>query len=113
MERMARADHLTRLQGAYYIATGAWSIVHYRSFEALTGRKSEPWLVRTVGMLAVVIGIGLLRHSKERATGELADASAAAFGIADLLAVRAGQRWVYLADAVLESLLIVVRHRRG
>ena len=100
---------ITRLQGAYYVATGLWSLVHYRSFEAISGRKREPWLVRTVGLLVVANGIWLVRHAGSRATRELADAAAASLAVADVLAVRSGQRWVYLGDAAVECLLIVAR----
>jgi hypothetical protein len=101
---------VTKLQGAYYVATGLWSLVHYRSFEAFTGRKRDPWLVRTVGLLAVVVGAGLIRHPGSRLARELADSSGAAFAIGDFLAVRSGQRRVYLADAAFECLLIGARY---
>jgi hypothetical protein len=100
---------LTRLQGAYYLLTGLWSLLHYRSFEVVSGRKREPWLVRTVGLLAVAVGIGLVRNAGSRAGREFADSSAASFAIADLLAVRSGQSRIYLADAAVECLLIAGR----
>lgn len=100
---------VTRVQGAYYVVTGLWSLLHYRSFEAVSGRKRDQWLVRTVGMLAVAIGVGLTRHADSRSGRDFADGSAVAFAFADLLAVRAGQRRVYLADAVVECLLIASR----
>ncbi len=33
------------------MATGLWPLVHRRSFEAVTGRKTYWWLVNTVGSL--------------------------------------------------------------
>jgi hypothetical protein len=108
--RMSESSAVTRLQGVYYVATGLWSLVHYRSFEAISGRKHDRWLVRTVGLLAVAVGIGLVRHPGSRPGGELADTSAASFAIADLLAVSSGQGRVYLADAAIEWLLIAARH---
>jgi hypothetical protein len=98
---------LTRFQGAYYLATGLWPIVHYRSFELLSGHKRERWLVRTVGLLAAVIGLTLLRRPRE--SGALADGTAGAFVVADLMAVGAGQLPTYLADAALETALVVAR----
>lgn len=100
----------TRLQGAYYVATGAWSLAHYPSFELVSGSKRDRWLVQSVGLLTVATGIGLLRHGDSTVADDLADASAAAFAVADVLAVRSGQRWVYLLDAVLECLFIATRH---
>jgi hypothetical protein len=98
---------LTRFQGAYYLATGLWPIVHYRSFELLSGHKRERWLVRTVGLLAAAIGLTLLRRPRE--SGGLADGTAGAFVVADLMAVSAGQLPTYLADAALETALVVAR----
>ena len=31
-------------QGAFYAVSGLWSIVHLRSFEAVTGPKRDDWL---------------------------------------------------------------------
>ncbi len=102
---------LTRFQGGYYLVTGVWPLLHYASFEHLTGPKRERWLVRTVGMLVVVIGVAVLRRPRE--SGGLADATAGAFVIADLMAVRAGQLPTYLGDALLETALVVVRRIGG
>lgn len=44
---------------AYYVCTGLWSILHRRSFEAVSGPKREYWLVRTVGALATAVGAAL------------------------------------------------------
>jgi hypothetical protein len=35
-------------QGAYFVATGVWPLVHIRWFEAVTGPKVDKWLVGTV-----------------------------------------------------------------
>lgn len=100
-------------QGAYYVATGVWSIAHRRSFEHVTGPKRDYWLVRTVGGLAVAIGGALLydgvRGRREGAI--LSAASALAFGAADLQAARHASR-VYLADAAVEALLLTAWLRR-
>lgn len=45
-----------QLQGAYYIATGMWPLMSRRAFEAVTGPKTDWWLVQMVGLLAVSIG---------------------------------------------------------
>jgi hypothetical protein len=42
--------------GAYYAATGLWAVVDIDSFEAVTGPKIDKWLVKTVGVLVMVIG---------------------------------------------------------
>lgn len=102
---------LTRFQGIYYLVTGLWPLIHFASFERLTGPKREPWLVRTVGMLVAVIGIALLKHT--RASTGLADGTAGAVVMADLMAVRAGQLPTYLADALLEIALVLGRRIGG
>ncbi len=43
-------------QGALYVATGVWPLLHMPSFEAVTGPRLERWLVQTVGVLVASIG---------------------------------------------------------
>ena len=38
------------VQAAFYVGTGVWPIVHRRSFERVTGPKTDFWLARTVGL---------------------------------------------------------------
>jgi hypothetical protein len=99
---------VTRLQGAYYLATGLAPFVHFGAFEALTGRKRDRWLVRTVGLLAAAIGLALVRRPSE--SSELADLSAGAFAAADVMAVGSGQLPTYLADAAVEAAFVAARH---
>lgn len=47
-------------QGIYYAAAGVWPLVSMTSFVAVTGPKADLWLVRTVALLLVVIGLALL-----------------------------------------------------
>ena len=47
------------LQATYYILTGLWPLVHFSSFELVTGPKTDDWLVRMVGLLVVLIGVTL------------------------------------------------------
>jgi hypothetical protein len=100
---------IASFQGAYYVATGLWAIVHRESFERVTGPKRDYWLVRTVGGLAVAIGVTLgVSAAAERRSPEAAVigvASGIAFGLADLQAAVASSR-VYLGDAALHALLV-------
>ena len=98
---------LTRFQGLYYLISGAWPLIHFASFEALSGPKRDRWLVRTVGMLTTAIGLTLLRRPRE--SEQLADMASASFVVADILALRARQGWPYPADAMLEIGLIIGR----
>ena len=95
-------------QGAYYCLTGLWPLLHMKSFEAVTGRKRERWLVLTVGMLVGAIGGGLLMAVREKRVDPALRniAWATATGIAALefpLALTGRIRAIYAADALLET----------
>ncbi|MHB1133248.1 MAG: hypothetical protein ACYC4L_12815 [Chloroflexota bacterium] len=47
-------------QGLYYLATGLWPLFSRASFERVTGRKRDFWLVRTIGLLLSAVGSSLL-----------------------------------------------------
>ena len=98
-------------QAIYYLATGVWALVSIRTFMAVTGPKTDVWLVKTVGVLVVVVGTTLLCAAfRERIDVEilvLAVGSAAALTAIDVIYV--GKRVIapiYLGDAVLEIALI-------
>jgi len=48
------------VQGSYFLITGIWSLIHIDSFQRVTGRKTDLWLVKTVGILVSAIGAGLI-----------------------------------------------------
>ena len=108
------ASGLARLavaQGAFYVATGVWPIVHLRSFEAVTGPKLEGWLVKTVGALIAAIGGTLWAAGRRRRLVPeevaLAVGSAAALTAVDVIYVaRRRIAPVYLLDAVAETALM-------
>ncbi len=54
------ASLLALVQGVFYAATGLWALVDLDSFMAVTGPKTDRWLVKTVGILVTVIGAVLL-----------------------------------------------------
>jgi hypothetical protein len=101
--RVTRSDDWPgRVQGWYYVASGLWPIVHYRSFTAVTGPKADDWLVKTFGGLIAVVGAELVRRPGARWLGA---GSALALGIAELAYVRRGRiRPVYLLDALAGAL---------
>lgn len=108
MDGTTRALALT--QGAFYVGTGVWPILHLRSFEAVTGPKLEGWLVKTVGALVTVVGAAVLLAARaRRTTPELAlvaGGSALALAVVDVVYVARGRiAPVYLLDALPEVVL--------
>lgn len=97
------------VQGAFYVVSGLWPVVHLASFERVTGNKKEPWLVQTTGALITAIGITLLVGARERGrtAKTLGIASALVLGGADLIFVgRKHVPRVYLGDAFAEAAVI-------
>lgn len=100
------------VQGAYFLITGLWPIFSITTFMAITGPKTDLWLVKTVGAVLAVIGAALLVAGIEAEVGAalvlLAVGSAAALAAVDVIYVsRRVIAPVYLLDAVLEAILIV------
>ncbi len=90
-------------QGLFYVATGLWPILHLRSFEAVTGKKRDRWLVQTLGGLIAAVGVSLIAKPSRI----LGVASAAVLGAADVyFAGKRRIRPVYFADAATEAGLI-------
>jgi hypothetical protein len=106
-----------RIHGGFYVASGMWPVVHYRSFEAATGPKVDGWLVKTLGGVIAVVGLALLAgDERRRATKLLGVGTALVLATADLVYTLRGRvSKVYLADAAVELGLIglwTIRNRR-
>lgn len=103
-------DAMARAQGAYYLVTGLWPLVHYSSFVAASGPKLEPWLVRTVGMLLTAIGGSLLVGARRRERGStLALGATAAAAMALVSGYYAARRRIapaYFLDAGAEVAIL-------
>jgi hypothetical protein len=108
------------LQGGYFFCTGIWPLLSIRTFQAVTGpktdhlptgREGDHWLVMTVGSLISGIGVTLL-HAAWHRTGDnspvvLALISAVALMSIDVIYVSRGViAPIYLADAAAEGILI-------
>ena len=115
------ASYLSIVQALYYIVTGLWALVSIRSFQRVTGPKTDTWLVKTVGVLVTVIGsvlgISGLRQRISPETSVLAIGSAAGLtGIDVIYSARGRISRVYLLDALAEvglaSLWILLRLAR-
>ena len=105
--RSFRRRRTALLQAGYYVTTGVWPLVSRRSFEAVTGRKGEYWLVETVGALASVIGatlgVAAYRNRVEAELALLGIGSAVGFAAIDVIYGTRGRiSRVYLVDAALQ-----------
>lgn len=108
--RHRAARRVALAQSAYYLTTGVWPLVSMKTFEAVTGPKTERWLVQTVGLLAASTGAGLAygahRGSVAPETRTIAVLTALSFAAIDVYYVyRKRISPVYLLDAVAEAAL--------
>jgi cytochrome b subunit of formate dehydrogenase len=99
------------IQALFYFATGLWSLVDIHSFMAVTGPKTDIWLVRTVGLLVAVTGIVLgwaaRRKSIPLELAAIAVGQALALAAIDIFYVSINRiSPVYLLDAVAEIGLV-------
>jgi hypothetical protein len=60
---------IARVQGWFYLLTGLWAILDIDSFQRVTGPKVDLWLVKTVGVLVIVIGATRPRSSCSPGSG--------------------------------------------
>ncbi len=98
-------------QGLYYVAIGIWAALALDSFTAVTGPKTDIWLVRTVGLLIVAAGIVLLVSGlRAKAVFEialLAVLTAVSLAVIDVIYVLTGAiDSIYLLDALLEAVFV-------
>jgi len=106
---MSLGRALLRIQAAYFVLTGLWSLFGVRTFQRVTGPKVDIWLVKTVGVLVTVIGGALALGARRRGqlapeTLALAAGSAAALAGIDVWYVTRGRiSRVYLLDAAAEA----------
>ena len=99
-------SYLALFQGIYYALAGLWALISMRTFVAVTGPKTDLWLVRTVGVLVLAIGHQLVMsaHHNE-ADHQAALAIGCALGLAAVefyYTARRRIRFVYAIDAVLQ-----------
>ncbi len=97
-------------QGGYFLLTGVWPIAHIRSFMAVTGPKTDLWLVRLVGAMIAVAGAVLLdaawRGRLERPTVWVGLGMPIVLGAVDVIYVANGTiPPIYLLDAAAEAVL--------
>ena len=112
---------LARLQAGFYLVTGVWPLIDIRTFEAITGPKTDRWLVKTVGALVATTGAALaVAGARRRVPPErvlVAAGNAAILAVIDVVYVAKGRiSPIYLLDAAAEvplALAWAVLWRRG
>lgn len=99
------------LQGVYYLITGVWSLVGIKSFQVITGPKTDVWLVKTVGVIVTVIGgvllsAGLRRQTSPEITALSLGSAASLGGVSLWYPLRGRISKVYWLDTVAEVMLV-------
>ena len=99
------------IQGTFYILTGVWPVVSYGTFEAISGPKTDTWLVKTVGLLLTTVGcvelLAAVRDDVGPSERILGCGIAMVLAAVDLGYVGRGRiSKVYLADALAELGLV-------
>lgn len=102
---------LAWIYAIYFLLTGIWPVVHIRSFMAVTGPKTDLWLVRTVGLMITAVGLCVAVAAWQRQITlpilVLATASSGFLMLIDVIyfAKRLIAK-IYLLDAAVEAVLI-------
>ena len=94
-------------QGGYFTVTGVWPLLSRGSFEAVTGPKTDWWLVQTVGVLVTTAGAALLGAGGRGRVGpdvrRLAVGASLGLAAIDVVHVARGRIGkIYLLDAAAE-----------
>ncbi len=97
-------------QAALYVGTGVWPLLSMRTFEKVTGPKTDRWLVKTVGVLVAVIGgvLAMVSRRRKMPAEILLLAVGSALGLTAIDCVYVAKKRispVYLLDAVAEVVL--------
>ncbi len=109
-----KGQHILIFQGLYYFITALWPLLHIDSFEVVTGKKRNHWLVYTVASLLLVSSLvylysGFKNASTPVETIILSVGNALALTCIDLVFVFKHKiRKIYLLDASLELLIIIL-----
>jgi hypothetical protein len=120
MDHVTLYQILCGVQAAYYLPTAVWPLVSIRSFEYVsgkktdnwTGRDADHWLVNTVAVLLIAVGLTLaLAAVRGQPTPEVVTLAVTApvvlIAIDVVYVARRVIRPVYLLDAVAEVVLLV------
>lgn len=95
------------VQGGYTVLTALWALIDIKSFMAVTGPKTDIWLVKTVATLLVPIGtvllLGPLLKKDFWIVLLLGTSTSAGLAIIDFYYTANGTiRWIYQLDGFIE-----------
>ena len=101
------------LQSMYYLATALWPLIDIDSFMQISGYKNDTWLVKTVSVLILCIGLALIadipRKAKSFSTVVLAISSGLGLLCVDLFYSLSNViSDIYLADAALQLVFVLL-----
>ena len=100
------------IHSVYYLLTAIWGIADIESFMAVTGPKTDVWLVKTVSVLIIPIALALIsflyvKHEYVPAV-VLGMTSAAGFAIIDFYySLKDVISDVYMVDGAVQVLLFI------
>lgn len=110
-----KQQKLANIQGSYFIFTGSWPLLHLSSFLEMTGSKTDIWLIKTVSLLLISIGISLILLSKRNDRESffaLAGLSALSLAIIDFYYASTGTiSGIYFLDGVIEIVFLIANTR--
>ncbi len=104
---------LLGMQGGYTLLTALWGIIDIDSFMAVTGPKTDVWLVKTVSVVLVAVAVCLISHlyveSHPLPAILLGLSCSLGLGFIDVYYhVKGTISWVYILDAVAEALFVII-----
>lgn len=100
-------------QGVYSLLTASWGLIDIESFMAITGPKSDVWLVKTVSVLIIPISLCLLSYLITRSgftqVAIVGITSAIGLGAIDFYySLRDVISKVYLGDGFMQVLFLLM-----
>ena len=101
------------IQGIYTLLTALWGLIDIKSFMAVSGPKTDIWLVKTVSVALICIALSLLTNLKSESNLApkitLALTSALGLCFIDFYYSLNGVIWkTYQVDGVIQILFIII-----
>jgi hypothetical protein len=97
-------------QAIYYLVTGLWALIDIDSFMAVTGPKTDLWMVKTISLLFISIGSSLLisfRKPEQNITKALGALTSFSTMLIDIYySLNNVISKIYLADAGIQLLFL-------